>query len=103
MKFFASVIAASFGLIAVSAQPAEAGTRIRCVCANGKAKSWIHHNRACEIHFKKPHTKLSKPKNPSDACSHQEWAQFRTYLCVTAGCTYPYVKASADAVPVTAP
>jgi hypothetical protein len=77
--------------------------RIRCVCGDGKDKSWIHHNRACELHFKKKHTKLGGSPKPEHVCSRQEWAQFRTFLCVQAGCTYPYIRASETEVPVSAP
>lgn len=103
MRTLAFIFAAAVGLAVIAPGPVMAGTRITCACGSGKDKSWIHYNRACEVHFKKKHTRLGGNPKPEDVCSHQEWAQFRAYLCVQAGCTYPYIKASQDKVPVSAP
>ena len=94
MRAFLFSIATVLAGAVLTSSPADAGMRITCYCADGKQKSWIHYNRACEVHFKKPHTTLAKPKNPADVCTEHEWAQFRTYLCVKSLCTYPHVKAS---------
>ena len=96
MRMLAFALAACFSLTALLPAPAEAGTRIRCVCSGGKDKSWIHYNRACEVHFKKKHTRLGGNPKPEDVCSREEWAQFRAYLCVKDGCTYPYIKATQE-------
>lgn len=99
-KLIASIALAITMTVAV--QPAEAGRRINCLC-NGKDKSWIHHNHACEIHFKKPMTKKAGGgSKPATSCTMQEFAQFRTYLCVNDGCTYPYVRSADAKVPLNA-
>jgi hypothetical protein len=71
-----------FAACFVTAAPdASAGTRIYCDCKSGK-KTWIHHNYACEYHFKLPFKKsaagYSKPVN---RCSGAQGDSFHTWMC----------------------
>lgn len=103
--FGATLALAMFGLLP---NQAEAGRRLHCLC-NGKEVSRIHHNNACEIHFKRKFkltvtgtgSETSRTSRPVPPCTVEEWAQFRAYLCVADRCTYPYVGSSTIKVPLS--
>jgi hypothetical protein len=82
---------------------ADAASRTPCLC-KGKETGRYHHRFACEYHFKKPGKwpAGAAPSQPEAACAPEEWAQFKTYLCVESRCTYEYVKFSPAKVPLGA-
>ena len=93
----------AFFMASLYAAPAMSASRTWCLC-NGKESGRRHHRFACEYHFKKPGNwpAVGTPSK-TGSCTKQEWAQFRTYLCVSGGnCTYEYVRASASKVPLSA-
>lgn len=83
--------------------PADAASRTTCLC-NGKETGRLHHRFACEFHFKKPGKwpPGGAPSQPEAACTVQEWAQFKTFLCVQDRCTYQNVLFSTAKVPLGA-
>jgi hypothetical protein len=70
----------------------------------GKESGRLHHRYACEYHFKKSGRwpAVGAPTQVSSACTGEEIAQFKTYLCVESRCTYEYVKSSDTKVPLGA-
>ena len=69
-------------------QTAEAGRRVTCQC-DGKPKTWIHHNYACEYELKKPFKKtLGGSMRPVKSCTGKEYDRFHANLCKTDGCTH---------------
>ena len=99
-----SVCAAGIlGAAVLGPAPADAASRTPCLCA-GKETGRYHHRFACEYHFKKAGKwpANSAPTQPDAACAPEEWAQFKTYLCVENRCTYQYVKFSTAKVPLGA-
>lgn len=103
MKALGLVAAAVFIAAALPAKSAAAAARTWCLC-QGKESGRLHHRFACEVHFKKPGRWPATGAAPATGgCSRQEWAQFKTYLCVGSGCTYEYIGASESKIPVGAP
>jgi hypothetical protein len=82
-----ALAALAFSLL-VPSTPADAASRLWCQCA-GKQSGRLHHRFACEYHFKKPGRWPAVGPSSGTGCSADEWRQFRTYLCVGSGCTYP--------------
>jgi hypothetical protein len=107
MKLHIFWVALALAIFVLPSNPAEAGSRLTCLC-NGKESSRIHHNRACEIHFKRKFkitvtgtgAETARTSRPEPPCTVEEWAQFRSYLCVQDRCTYPYVGSSTIKVPL---
>ena len=88
MKSVSVYAAAGLGVLLSLAQPAEAGRRITCQC-QGQAKTWIHHNYACEYYFEKPFAKSSSggSKRPVKSCTAKEYTRFHKELCAKDSCT----------------
>lgn len=83
----------------VDIAPAFAASRTWCLC-QGQESGPLHHRFACEIHFKKPGKWPATGAPSKGGCTVQESAQFKTYLCVSRGCTYEYIRASDSKVPL---
>ncbi len=98
-----ALTAGLLGLALLAPSPAGAASRTWCLC-KGKESGRLHHRFACEYHFKKQGKwpAVGAPSQASAACTSEERAQFKTYLCVESRCTYEYVKASAAKVPLGA-
>lgn len=93
-------IAAALVALASAAIPASAASRTWCLC-QGKESGRLHHRFACEYHFKKPGKWPAVGEfSKTGGCSREEVAQFKTYLCVSGGCTYEYVRSSDSKVPL---
>ena len=92
------LLATGFAVAAFGSLPASAASRTWCLC-QGKESGRLHHRFACEYHFKKPGKwPAVGAASKAGGCSQQEWAQFKTYLCVGGGCTYEYIRASESKV-----
>jgi hypothetical protein len=96
-----SRIASLMGLVLLAPAPADAASRTYCLC-KGKESGRLHHRFACEYHFKKQGRwpAVGAPSVASAACTGEERAQFKTYLCVESRCTYEYVRFSPSKVPL---
>jgi hypothetical protein len=78
---------AKFGLIAciattLTGSEVEASTRIYYTC-QGKQKTQLHHNYACEYHLNKPFKArvIGGGQMPGKRCNSTEQKSFKTWLC----------------------
>lgn len=93
------LLAALAVTFALAPRPVDAASRTWCLC-QGKESGRLHHRFACEYHFKKPGKwPAAGAASKTGGCSREEWAQFKTYLCVKDACTYEYIRASDSKVP----
>lgn len=77
--------------------PSSAAVRTDCLCRTADGKGFKlelrrHHRWACDYHmgYAAGGNKSSRKLPSNETCNDEEITQFRVYLCMTSGCTYPY-------------
>lgn len=100
MLFRSSVMTCA-GLVMFCASPAlsAAGTTCLCRLADGKSfEEWTlrHHRWACDYQLgyaRRPAGPKAPALRPTDqTCNAAEITQFKVWLCISRGCTYPYMR-----------
>lgn len=101
MKFKSVVIA--IATVIASASTADAAVATGCLCRAPDGKSFVeklfrHHKWACDFQYGYAKGSLaSRLKRPTtETCNHAEIIQFKTYICVSNGCSYAFTEASTD-------
>ena len=107
MKNIVGILALLVVAVAPTHASATAGTTCVCRTYDGKAfreMTLRHHRWACDYHL--GHIKSNSPPETgepvvtrvrpvAETCNGEEVVQFKTYLCMRGGCTYPYVRSTA--------
>lgn len=100
MRSLIALLALPLAAIA-GTHPLEAASGTTCLCRSTDAKRFEertlrHHRWACDFklgYAKAPDETSDGPSRPSDqTCNSEEIIQFRVWLCIENGCTYPHAQ-----------